>query len=95
MMIDTTKYEGHTEGAWKIVCYERKWYIENEDGWEVCDLNGTAQKKDPTARLIADAPLLLAEVKRLQALLDASNERARLAIENHPFSDEMLSELMV
>ena len=76
-MIDTDKYEGHTEGPWRIVCWERKWYIEGdyEEGQEectardVCHLYGTAQRKDPTARLIADAPLLLAEVKRLRERL--------------------------
>tara|TARA_R100000152_G_C6635141_1_gene81507 strand:+ start:64 stop:363 length:300 start_codon:yes stop_codon:yes gene_type:complete len=74
-MIDTKKYEGHTPGPWKI--YYDKW---NKTGWwidsiaqydvghgdSVCRLYGTAQNKDPTAKLIADAPLLLAEVERLR-----------------------------
>jgi len=78
-MIDTDKYEGHTRGPWKI--YYDKW---NRSGWwidsiarggvgeygdTVCRLHGTAQNKDPTAKLIQDAPLLLAEVKRLRGLL--------------------------
>jgi len=75
-MIDTDKYEGHTEGPWRIVCWERQWYIEGdyEEGQEdctasdVCHLYGTAQRKDPTARLIADAPLLLAEVERFRRM---------------------------
>jgi len=79
-MIDTDKYEGHTEGPWRIVCWERHWYIEGdyEEGQEkctastVCDLGGTAQRKDPTARLIADAPLIL------QALIDERAEVKRL-----------------
>lgn len=37
---------------------------------------------------------LLAEVKRLRGLLDAANERARVAIESHPNADEMLKELI-
>ena len=76
-MIDTKKYEGHTEGPWKI--YYDKW---NKTGWwidsitrggvgeygdTVCRLLGITQNKDPTAKLIQDAPLLLAEVKELQA----------------------------
>ena len=73
-MIDTDKYKGHTPAPWRIVCWERQWYIEGdyEEGQEdctasdVCHLYGTAQRKDPTARLIADAPLLLEEVKRLR-----------------------------
>ena len=75
-MIDTDKYEGHTEGPWKI--YYDKW---NKTGWwidsitrggvgeygdTVCRLLGITQNKDPTAKLIQDAPLLLAEVKRLR-----------------------------
>ena len=79
-MIDTDKYEGHTEGPWRIVCWERHWYIEGdyEEGQEkctastVCDLGGTAQRKDPTARLIADAPLLLEEVKELRRQIKAA-----------------------
>ena len=82
-MIDTDKYEGHTEGPWRIVCWEREWYIEGnyEEGQEdctaseVCRLYGTAQRKDPTAKLIADAPLLLEEVKRLRYHLDLMIEK--------------------
>ena len=83
-MIDTDKYEGHTPGPWKIYYdkWERTgWWIDSiargdvgEYGDTVCQLHGTAQNKDPTSKLIADAPLLLAEVKRLREmvmLLDA------------------------
>ncbi len=66
-MIDTDKYEGHTEGPWKL----------HYDGSAIDDdyLDYGAQL-DPVgalypmsvvdAQLIADAPLLLAEVKRLR-----------------------------
>ncbi len=66
-MIDTDKYEGHTPGPWL-------WYVDDGDAdlvvaddqcrtviEEVKALNTKAD-----ARLIADAPLLLAEVKRLR-----------------------------
>ena len=71
-MIDTDKYEGHTEGH-----KEGSWYIfevygsDNKlmkcirplhDKWGI-DLPLVASKD---AQLIADAPLLLAEVKRLR-----------------------------
>ena len=69
-MIDTDKYEGHAEGPWTIE--------QNETGDE-CAINaqdyGTIAQtfyRDSdklfmaTTRLIADAPLLLAEVKRLR-----------------------------
>ena len=86
-MIDTDKYEGHTEGPWKI--YYDKW---NKTGWwidsiarynvgegdTVCQLQGTAQNKDPTAKLIADAPLLLEEVKRLREVLKLFEQGFRL-----------------
>ena len=51
-MIDTDKYEGHTEGPWKTGGY-------NEQAI-----------KDADRKLVADAPLLLAEVKRLQKEVD-------------------------
>ena len=78
-MIDTDKYEGHTEGPWKI--YYDKW---NKTGWwidsitrggvgeygdTVCRLLGITQNKDPTAKLIQDAPLILEDYKRLQGIL--------------------------
>ena len=65
-MIDTDKYEGHAEGPWKITCFERKWYVDDGNDDDVCRLWGTAQRKNPTARLIAAAPDLLAEVERLR-----------------------------
>jgi len=74
-MIDTDKYEGHKEGPWKIYYdkWERTgWYIASiatynvGEGDDVCKLLGVAQHKNPTANLIADAPLLLEEVKRLR-----------------------------
>ena len=73
-MIDKDKYEGRTEGKW-IADGDDKWgwfvrtpkhddpyaFIErrNDDG-EVVSLS------EADAQLIADAPLLLAEVKRLR-----------------------------
>ena len=77
-MIDTDKYEGHKEGPWKIYFdkWERSgWYIDSiaryniGEGDEICKLLGYAQRKDPTANLIQDAPLLLEEVKRLRKTL--------------------------
>ena len=69
-MIDTDKYEGHAEG---------KWTIEQNETGDECAINsqdyGTIAQtfyRDSdklffaTARLIADAPLLLEEVKRLR-----------------------------
>ena len=81
-MIDTDKYEGHKPAPWKIVCWERKWYIDYNDHETVCRLYGKAQKKDSTARLIADAPLLLEEVKQLQKRNEWLEEVVALAQEH-------------
>ena len=69
-MIDTDKYEGHTPAPWT-------WRGETIDGdgevnHTVCymehpHVNGKMNEAD--ALLVADAPLLLAEVKRLREAL--------------------------
>jgi len=72
-MIDTDKYEGHTEGPWEII----EWEFPNPQ-WDVmlsCPEVGKfasiqgCNRYRPTevdVELIADAPLLLAEVKQLR-----------------------------
>ena len=68
-MIDTDKYEGHREGPW---------HIENEEnnGMRVfiCSKDATilwqCEATHTDALLVADAPLLLAEVKRLRDLVE-------------------------
>ena len=82
-LIDTDKYEGHTQGPWKashdVVEYG---HIVNNTGWRV--YVGEHEKRaeiqnyrfdhdelsEANARLIADAPLLLAEVKRLREAIE-------------------------
>jgi hypothetical protein len=54
-MIDTDKYEGHTPAPWK-------WIIDDKDTYLSCFDNDIKADEN----LIADAPLLLAEVKRLR-----------------------------
>ena len=56
-MIDTDKYEVHTPAPWK-------WIIDDKDTYLSCFDNDI--KADEA--LIADAPLLLAEVKRLREI---------------------------
>ena len=69
-MIDTDKYEGHPPAPWgwrhKVAVY---WLTANGDKeWIDIQVNEDA---DPTVMaLIADAPLLLAEVKRLRDRLN-------------------------
>ena len=76
-MIDTDRYEGHTEGPWKwlkdSLLLKGKAYATNRDAY--CDsfiishrhLDGDWPiDNKANAQLIADAPLLLEEVKRLR-----------------------------
>lgn len=68
--LDLTRYEGHTPGPWSVYDQgvddgpEYGAHIQSADpmyDWVVQDITNRAD-----ARLIADAPLLLAEVKRLR-----------------------------
>ena len=66
-MINTDKYEGHTPAPWEY------FYAKNCDDWilktplYIHSGKGVRMKKDSVdAQLIADAPLLLEEVKRLR-----------------------------
>ena len=73
-MIDTDKYEGHTEGPWTLseeYAYELFIYagdvrLAKMDGNAPLRTNEHGNVEDVNAQLIADAPLLLAEVKRLR-----------------------------
>ena len=58
-MIDTDKYEGHTEGEWLVVeaGISRVMVYTNDKDFSMASAN---------RNLIADAPLLLEEVKQLQ-----------------------------
>ena len=89
-MIDTDKYEGHTEGPWCIDENEESDYDENPDGIHIYALRlredvaphpisagvPIAQHTGhgANAQLIADAPKLLAEVKRLQSIISVFDE---------------------
>ena len=64
-MIDTDKYEGHTPAPWKWgdEAWSKNGLINGEESLGVMKPHNPS-KAD--AQLIADAPLLLAEVKRLR-----------------------------
>ena len=74
-MIDTDKYEGHTEGLWYAEEEEveegKAWTVRGGDHWVVMESDGCLRIdwKKEDALLAADAPLLLAEVKRLREML--------------------------
>ena len=104
-MIETNKYEGHTQGPWKhthikpnAVVYENFEisFIHTIRGEEIkiADVHFTPDQADgwefenwkANARLIADAPLLLAEVRRLRniiCLLEDSRIRS-LSVTDRP-----------
>ena len=71
-MIDTDKYEGHNDGPWRTA--EGQPYDDEGSHLDIVDANGVlvtetsyfTDNDHPNARLIADAPLLLEEVKRLR-----------------------------
>jgi hypothetical protein len=78
-MIDKDKYEGHTPAPWKASHdVLEHGHIVNNTGWrvyvgehekraEICNHTFDHDElSEANARLIADAPLLLAEVKRLR-----------------------------
>ena len=60
-MIDTDKYEGHSEGEWKVGARKGAMIVRDSNGEEIAATNSYSN-----ARIMADAPLLLAEVKRLR-----------------------------
>ena len=62
--IDTDKYEGHTQGHWGITTRKGTWVVHAQDNGDVATMNDYED-----AQLIADAPLLLEEVKRLREAL--------------------------
>ena len=66
-MIDTDKYEGHTPAPWAITNDGIVGVTEPENV-TLHVFSGCYSETD--AQLIADAPLLLAEVKRKTALAD-------------------------
>jgi hypothetical protein len=69
-MIDIDKYEGHTEGPWNLT---PEGHIVADDMTVVCNkyTKRIVETNHKDTQLIADAPLLLAEVKRLRKQLGA------------------------
>tara|TARA_R100001591_G_scaffold61834_2_gene71293 strand:+ start:6155 stop:6373 length:219 start_codon:yes stop_codon:yes gene_type:complete len=72
-MIDTDKYEGHTKGEWMLD--SRDW------NWAINIFGNDGETIEANAILIQDAPLLLAEVKRLRKKLKQIENIAKGAIE--------------
>ena len=68
-MIDTDKYEGHTSN-WKWIYLKEGYDYTNSSGFYLYSLQSIFGNEiihdTPDGKLAADAPLLLAEVKRLR-----------------------------
>ena len=67
-MIDTDKYEGHTEGEWVFKHINSNWYQCDKIG-EIHMEDIAIKEASANAQLIADAPLLLEEVKQLREVI--------------------------
>jgi len=63
-MIDTDKYEGHSEGEWKVGARKGAMTVRDSNGEEIAATNSYSN-----ARIMADAPLLLEEVKQIHEIL--------------------------
>ena len=88
--IDIKKYEGHTEGPWV-------WSSLNDEELIMFDVERAkpniilrAKEDDADAQLIADAPILLAEIKRLrEGLYELCNILHHTNLENKDFMQLM------
>ena len=100
-MIDTDKYEGHTEGPWHII--ESDSETGYGDGSCYLGLSGEAfitelsfisneHENHPDVQLIADAPLLLAEVEELRAWKKFVSDIVKQ--QSGPHLREMLKEMI-
>ena len=88
-MIDTEKYEGHTVGDMTFSqAGEKLWFLEHPHSWRA---ENCMTMKKATLDLILDAPLLLAEVKRLRGLLLEIWKHANECSEEPAEMDETLS----
>ena len=93
-MIDIYKYEGHNDAPWRTA--EGQPYDDEGSHLDIVDANGVlvtetsyfTDNDHPNAQLIADAPLLLAEVKRLRGLLNTIADKALHEVNTQPNGDD-------
>jgi hypothetical protein len=93
-MIDIDKYEGHNDAPWRTA--EGQPYDDEGSHLDIVDANGVlvtetsyfTDNDHPNAQLIADAPLLLAEVKRLRGLLNTIADKALHEVNTQPNGDD-------
>ena len=100
-MIDTDKYEGHTEEPWLLAiwesgervsadkekdptyCYNYEVVDEEDNVIASIEEPGGGLYADSNANLLADAPLLLEEVKMLYAYLESLFDGGNLDVETY------------
>ena len=90
-MIDIEKYEGHTPAPWRIEYGDMEQYGETDtvlSGIDVVALDVVRQD----AQLIADAPLLLEEVKRLRRILHIAEQNIPRRIHWDCYIDALIEE---
>jgi len=81
-MIDTDKYEGHTPAPWEIhgdrICAQAACTPVDNVGGNIATVahKGVLSDNEPNKQLIADAPLLLEEVKGWHKVRDYILEKA-------------------
>lgn len=98
-MIDTDEYEGHTEGPWYAEEEEQEdgkaWTVRGADHWVVMESDGCLRIdwKKEDALLAADAPLLLAEVKRLREELKQTRESLWWCYDNYRFDGHPMTDV--
>jgi len=80
-MIDTDKYEGHSTG-WKRKINHSTYSIINDDGQKVASVP-CYEECNIDSQLIADAPLLLEEVKRLNDYIESIFDGGMCDIETY------------
>jgi hypothetical protein len=96
-MIDTDKYEGHNDAPWRTA--EGQPYDDEGSHLDIVDANGVlvtetsyfTDNDHPNARLIADAPLLLEEVKRLRSVI---GDIESMIPDNHEEVSPVLSDIL-
>lgn len=100
-MIDTDKYEGHNDAPWRTA--EGQPYDDEGSHLDIVDANGVlvtetsyfTDNDHPNAQLIADAPLLLAEVKRLrEAIVDMIDSMDNYYIRDIPHATDCLRDMI-
>ena len=93
-MIDTDKYEGHTEGPWVWSSLNDEELIMFDVDWSMPYIILRAKEDDVDAQLIADAPKLLAEVKRLRKKIQLLHDTWFADAEMAGDVDERMNELL-